>query len=97
MDWKGVKEMRKHVNLSEHIPNFKPNEKIVYIAKHLKGLNHSEWQLLKEVVDDIFEAQAAKLKINDLDELENRLAFEFSGIDKAQKLILQSALNKKKN
>lgn len=87
--------MKGYVNLSEHLPSLEPNEKVSGIAKQLIRLNHSEWLLLKEVVDSAFNDQVAKLELNDLDELENRLAFEFSVLNKAQKLILQSALNKK--
>lgn len=54
------------------------NEKIAVIAEQIIGLKQFEWSQVKQVVDMYFSSKAAKVELDDLDELKQRLEVEFN-------------------
>lgn len=53
-------------------------EKITILANQLTYLKQSDWNRIKQVVDTSFSSKAAKVKLDDSEELKRRLKVAFN-------------------
>lgn len=53
-------------------------QKISIISKELVGLKSYEWGKIKQQIDMLFAHKAAKVELDDLEQIENSLKIEFN-------------------
>ncbi|GIO42529.1 hypothetical protein [Paenibacillus apis] len=59
-------------------------QRIKAIVEALKGLKHSDWLRVKQHIDMAYTSQAAKVKIDDLENVEKNLNREFKGYSQSE-------------
>lgn len=53
-------------------------EQIAILVEQFKGLKQYEWVRIKQQIDMIFSSKAAKVELDDLEELKRNLELEFN-------------------